>query len=131
MQAYVIPFQSLGIADIGQVGGKNASLGEMISQLSHLGVRVPGGFATTRRLSSSCRMESSPASGTRADARASGMSRRRRSPSRSRIEALGGFSFKRRAPSPMRERMRDLERSGKAEARTLSTRSPTSLGPAE
>jgi len=33
--------------DLGQVGGKNASLGEMISQLSDLGVEVPGGFATT------------------------------------------------------------------------------------
>jgi pyruvate,water dikinase len=33
--------------DVEQVGGKNASLGEMISQLAHLGVRVPGGFATT------------------------------------------------------------------------------------
>ncbi len=47
MQPYVIPFQSLGIADIDQVGGKNASLGEMISNLSASGVSVPGGFATT------------------------------------------------------------------------------------
>jgi pyruvate,water dikinase len=47
MQPYVIPFQSLGIADIEQVGGKNASLGEMISSLSASGVSVPGGFATT------------------------------------------------------------------------------------
>lgn len=47
MQPYVIPFQSLGIADIDQVGGKNASLGEMISNLSASGVCVPGGFATT------------------------------------------------------------------------------------
>jgi pyruvate, water dikinase len=47
MQPYVIPFQSLGIADIPEVGGKNASLGEMISQLSSSGVHVPGGFATT------------------------------------------------------------------------------------
>jgi pyruvate, water dikinase len=47
MQPYVIPFQSLGIADIEQVGGKNASLGEMISNLSSSGVSVPGGFATT------------------------------------------------------------------------------------
>jgi pyruvate,water dikinase len=47
MQPYVIPFQSLGIADIEQVGGKNASLGEMISNLSASGVSVPGGFATT------------------------------------------------------------------------------------
>src|SRR5487761_2097166 len=47
MQPYVIPFQSLGIADIEQVGGKNASLGEMIGNLSAMGVSVPGGFATT------------------------------------------------------------------------------------
>ncbi len=47
MQPYVIPFQSLGMADIGKVGGKNASLGEMISNLGASGVRVPGGFATT------------------------------------------------------------------------------------
>ncbi len=47
MQPYVIPFQSLGIADIPAVGGKNASLGEMISNLSSSGVQVPGGFATT------------------------------------------------------------------------------------
>ncbi|MBU0621301.1 MAG: phosphoenolpyruvate synthase [Gammaproteobacteria bacterium] len=47
MQAYVIPFQSLGLADIPEVGGKNASLGEMISNLSSSGVHVPGGFATT------------------------------------------------------------------------------------
>jgi len=47
MQPYVIPFQSLGIADIPDVGGKNASLGEMIANLSSSGVQVPGGFATT------------------------------------------------------------------------------------
>lgn len=44
---YVIWFDELRMADIGKVGGKNASLGEMISQLSNAGVRVPGGFATT------------------------------------------------------------------------------------
>ena len=47
MQPYVIPFETLGIADIPEVGGKNASLGEMISNLSSSGVNVPGGFATT------------------------------------------------------------------------------------
>src|SRR3954451_389009 len=40
-------FSELGLADLEQVGGKNSSLGEMISQLSGLGVRVPDGFATT------------------------------------------------------------------------------------
>lgn len=44
---YVIWFNELCMTDVGKVGGKNASLGEMISQLSHAGVRVPGGFATT------------------------------------------------------------------------------------
>ena len=44
---YVIWFDELRMTDVSSVGGKNASLGEMISQLSHAGVRVPGGFATT------------------------------------------------------------------------------------
>jgi pyruvate,water dikinase len=48
-EPYVIPLQELGMGDVHRVGGKNASLGEMISQLSGLGVRVPGGFATTAR----------------------------------------------------------------------------------
>ena len=45
--AYVLPLDSLRMADVPRVGGKNASLGELISQLSAAGVRVPGGFATT------------------------------------------------------------------------------------
>lgn len=44
---YVIPFTELRMKDVPSVGGKNASLGEMISQLQEKGVRVPGGFATT------------------------------------------------------------------------------------
>ena len=44
---YVVPFEDLRMTDVDSVGGKNASLGEMISQLSASGVRVPGGFATT------------------------------------------------------------------------------------
>ena len=44
---YVMWFDELRMADVSSVGGKNASLGEMISQLSDAGVRVPGGFATT------------------------------------------------------------------------------------
>ncbi|MBU3736749.1 MAG: phosphoenolpyruvate synthase [Methylobacterium sp.] len=47
MQPYVVPFQQLGIHDVPSVGGKNASLGEMIQHLTDAGVRVPGGFATT------------------------------------------------------------------------------------
>jgi pyruvate,water dikinase len=43
----VVPFEDLRITDVEQVGGKNASLGEMISQLAAAGIRVPGGFATT------------------------------------------------------------------------------------
>ncbi|MBW7861606.1 MAG: phosphoenolpyruvate synthase [Rhodocyclaceae bacterium] len=46
MSRYVIPFTELRMTDVDQVGGKNASLGEMISQLP-ASVRVPGGFATT------------------------------------------------------------------------------------
>ncbi len=45
--ARVIPFEQLRMGDVEIVGGKNASLGEMISQLAASGVRVPGGFATT------------------------------------------------------------------------------------
>ena len=47
MTANVRPFRELGLADLEQVGGKNASLGEMISGLAGAGVRVPDGFATT------------------------------------------------------------------------------------
>ena len=43
----VVPFSELRMTDVDAVGGKNASLGEMISQLASAGVRVPGGFATT------------------------------------------------------------------------------------
>jgi pyruvate, water dikinase len=45
--ALVVPFEALRMTDVEVVGGKNASLGEMISQLAASGVRVPGGFATT------------------------------------------------------------------------------------
>ncbi|RUO31756.1 phosphoenolpyruvate synthase [Aliidiomarina sedimenti] len=47
MQDYVLWYQQLGMNDVGRVGGKNASLGEMISNLAGAGVTVPGGFATT------------------------------------------------------------------------------------
>ena len=45
--ALVVPLEHLRMTDVESVGGKNASLGEMISQLAATGVRVPGGFATT------------------------------------------------------------------------------------
>ena len=45
--SYVVAFENLRMTDVDSVGGKNASLGEMISQLAGAGVRVPGGFATT------------------------------------------------------------------------------------
>jgi pyruvate, water dikinase len=45
--ALVVPFEKLRMTDVESVGGKNASLGEMISQLADAGVRVPGGFATS------------------------------------------------------------------------------------
>ncbi len=45
--ALVVPFEQLRMIDVEAVGGKNASLGEMINQLAASGVRVPGGFATT------------------------------------------------------------------------------------
>jgi pyruvate,water dikinase len=47
VQEYVLWYQELGMGDVNRVGGKNASLGEMISNLSNAGVQVPGGFATT------------------------------------------------------------------------------------
>jgi pyruvate,water dikinase len=47
MTDVVIPFERLGMHDVETVGGKNASIGEMIGALSRLGVKVPGGFATT------------------------------------------------------------------------------------
>ncbi|WP_196137271.1 phosphoenolpyruvate synthase [Aliikangiella sp. G2MR2-5] len=47
MQEYVLWYDGLGMDDVDRVGGKNASLGEMISNLSNMGVSVPNGFATT------------------------------------------------------------------------------------
>jgi len=47
LKTYVIRFEQLGMRDVETVGGKNASLGEMIRALGALGIRVPGGFATT------------------------------------------------------------------------------------
>ncbi|SHL95669.1 phosphoenolpyruvate synthase [Vreelandella subglaciescola] len=47
MEEYILWFDQLGMTDVERVGGKNASLGEMISNLSGVGVTVPGGFATT------------------------------------------------------------------------------------
>jgi pyruvate,water dikinase len=47
LSAYILPFENLGRHDVDTVGGKNSSLGEMISHLAKLGVVVPGGFATT------------------------------------------------------------------------------------
>src|SRR5262245_1627104 len=47
LSAYIIPFEQLGRHDVETVGGKNSSLGEMISHLAKMGVSVPGGFATT------------------------------------------------------------------------------------
>ncbi len=43
---YIIPFNKIDLRDIAQVGGKNASLGEMIQKLGSKGIRVPNGFAT-------------------------------------------------------------------------------------
>ena len=44
---YIVNLDQLRMSDVDRVGGKNASLGEMIGQLSRAGIRVPGGFATT------------------------------------------------------------------------------------
>ncbi len=47
MTTYIIPFNQLGMHDVDRVGGKNASIGEMIGHLARVGVKVPDGFATT------------------------------------------------------------------------------------
>ena len=67
MTQSVISFEELRNKDVAIVGGKNASLGEMISQLKAKGVRVPTGFATTadarseeRRVGKECRSRWSP-----------------------------------------------------------------------
>ena len=46
-RAYVVPFSQLRMTDVESVGGKNASLGEMLGHLEATGIRVPDGFATT------------------------------------------------------------------------------------
>ena len=59
--AYVVPFSQLRMTDVESVGGKNASLGEMLSQLEAAHIRVPDGFATTaeafRETVASCTLE--------------------------------------------------------------------------
>ena len=47
LQPYLLWFNEVGMNDVDQVGGKNASLGEMLSNLTEVGIRVPNGFATT------------------------------------------------------------------------------------
>ena len=44
---YIVQFDRLSMKDVAQVGGKNASLGEMIGSLAPLGIEVPDGFALT------------------------------------------------------------------------------------
>ena len=47
MESFIKKLSEVGIKDVGEVGGKNASLGEMIQNLEPKGVKIPGGFATT------------------------------------------------------------------------------------
>jgi pyruvate, water dikinase len=47
MKNLIVPFNQLRIQDVGRVGGKNASLGEMVQQLNPLGIHIPDGFAVT------------------------------------------------------------------------------------
>jgi len=47
MPTLVVPFEAVGLTSIAQVGGKNASLGELVRRLASAGVAVPPGFATT------------------------------------------------------------------------------------
>ena len=46
-EKYCLPLEKVGLSDLARVGGKTASLGEMIQNLTPLGVDVPGGFAVT------------------------------------------------------------------------------------
>lgn len=46
-QSYILPLREVGLADIAIAGGKNASLGEMITNLDDLGIRIPDGFVIT------------------------------------------------------------------------------------
>ena len=47
---YILPLQSVGINDIDNVGGKNASLGEMLQNLTELGIQIPGGLVALTTL---------------------------------------------------------------------------------
>ena len=47
MDKFIIPFREISKTDLGKVGGKNASLGEMIRSLTHVNIQIPDGFATT------------------------------------------------------------------------------------
>ncbi|MCX7589685.1 MAG: hypothetical protein N2Z85_01955, partial [Patescibacteria group bacterium] len=47
MKKFILNFNEIGIEDIPEVGGKNASLGEMLKNLTPLGVNIPDGFAVT------------------------------------------------------------------------------------
>ena len=44
---FIVPLNKVGLKDIESVGGKNASLGEMIQHLTHLGINIPDGFVIT------------------------------------------------------------------------------------
>ena len=47
MEKVIKKFSEIGITDTGEVGGKNSSLGEMFTQLSSKGIKIPDGLATT------------------------------------------------------------------------------------
>ena len=46
-KSYIVSFKNTGLGDLQRVGGKNASLGEMVSELASKGITVPDGFAVT------------------------------------------------------------------------------------
>src|SRR6056297_927071 len=48
-ELYAVPFSEIDLKDIGSVGGKNASLGEMIQNLKPAGIEIPAGFAVTAK----------------------------------------------------------------------------------
>src|SRR5690349_6913585 len=47
ISSFIVPLHEVGLEDLDSVGGKNASLGEMIQHLTHLGINIPGGFVIT------------------------------------------------------------------------------------
>ena len=104
---YVLPLESLRMTDVASVGGKNASLGELISQLAASGVRVPGGFATTARAFDDFLAHNRLTERIRAELASAGRGRRRRARQGGRARSArwcegAAMPARARAPDPRR-----------------------------